>query len=85
MFGFFCNFFAQKVLGDMARTRKALQTDGRTDMHEGKNNICLPQGDIILKAAITKVHKCSTIAEKKYWLIRGSNTFSPDHIAKWHE
>ena len=27
---FFCKFFARKVLGDMARTRKALQTNGRT-------------------------------------------------------
>ena len=33
IFGFFGNFFARKVLGDMARTRKALQTDGRTDGH----------------------------------------------------
>ena len=49
IFGIFCQFFARKVLGDMARTRKALQTDGRTDgrtdIHGGKNNICLPQGE----------------------------------------
>ena len=30
IFGIVCNFFARKVLGDMARTRKALQTDGHT-------------------------------------------------------
>ena len=31
IFEFFCKFFAQRVLGDMARTSKALQTNGRTD------------------------------------------------------
>ena len=30
IFRIFCNFFARKVLGDMARIRKALQTNGRT-------------------------------------------------------
>ena len=31
IFGIFCKFFARKVLGDMARTRKRYrQTDGRT-------------------------------------------------------
>ena len=38
------NFFALKVLGDMARTRLALYTDIRTDEHGWKNNISLPQG-----------------------------------------
>ena len=38
-------FFSYKVLGDMARTRVALHTDIRTDIHGGKNNICLPQGE----------------------------------------
>ena len=33
IFGIFCKCFARKVLRDMARTRKALQTDGRTDGH----------------------------------------------------
>ena len=33
IFGIFCNFFARKVLGDMARTKKALQTTGQTDGH----------------------------------------------------
>ena len=34
IFGIFCKFFARKVLGDMARTRKRYrQTDGRTDGH----------------------------------------------------
>ena len=55
IFGIFCNFFARKVLGDMARTRKALQTDGRrdgrTDIHGGKNNICLPQGETYNKTS----------------------------------
>ena len=53
IFRIFCKFFARKVLGDMARIRRALQTngrthgrtDGRTDNHGGKNNICLPQGE----------------------------------------
>ena len=32
IFGIFCKFFARKVLGDLARTRKRYrQTDGRTD------------------------------------------------------
>ena len=43
--GFFFLIFARKVLGDMARTRKVLQTNGRTDIHGGKNNICVPQGE----------------------------------------
>ena len=46
IFGIFCKFFARKVLGDLARTRKRYrQTDGRTHIHGGKNNICLPQGE----------------------------------------
>ena len=47
IYGMFFKFFAQKVLGDMARTRVALhkdgRLDGRTDIHGGKNKICLPQ------------------------------------------
>ena len=35
------NCFHRKVLGDMV----ALHTDGRTYIHGGKNNICLPQGE----------------------------------------
>ena len=34
-----------KILGDMARTREALRLDGRTDIHEAKTYICLPQGE----------------------------------------
>ena len=33
------------ILGDMARTRETLRTDGRTDIHEAKSYICLPQGE----------------------------------------
>ena len=34
-----------KILGDMARTREALRTDGRTDIHGTKTYVCLPQGE----------------------------------------
>ena len=44
IFGFLCKFFARKVLGDMARRRKALQTDGRTDIHGGKKQYMSPAG-----------------------------------------
>ena len=37
--------FARKVLGDMARPRVVLHTDRWTDIHGGKNNICLPHGE----------------------------------------
>ena len=29
----------------MVRTREALRTDGRTNIHEAKTYICLPQGE----------------------------------------
>ena len=37
--------FARKVLKDIvAQEKHYRQTDGRTDIHGGKNNICRPQG-----------------------------------------
>ena len=34
-----------KILGDMARTKEALRTDGQMDIHGTKTYICLPQGE----------------------------------------
>ena len=61
IFGIFCNFFAQRVLGDMARTRKRYrQTDGRTHGRtdgrtytEGKTIYVSRRGRHIMNSKIT--------------------------------
>ena len=45
IYDFFFNFVARKVLGDMIALHTDRRTDGRTYIHGGKNNICLPQGE----------------------------------------
>ena len=68
-----------KVLGDMARTRKRYTrldrrtdglTDGRTDIHRGKNNICLPVGRhiIIGKSGTRAVHFKRCYSSAFIWL-----------------
>ena len=45
IYGIFFNFFSRKLLGDMVALHTDRRTDGRTYIHGGKNNICLPQGE----------------------------------------
>ena len=43
---FFANFLHERFLEIwLGQGKRYRQTDGRTDIHGGKNNICLPQGE----------------------------------------
>ena len=69
----FSMFFHESFFGDVDRTRVALHTDTRTDIHGGKNNICLPQGKTYNKKIFEtkKLKKCqNTTKILKTWLQR---------------